>query len=668
MTSAFLAGTALTGLAASFSGAVTPVRTRTGVSTALTIAACGLGLGVGADVLYSGRPAVVDTGDLMPLSTFALDLNRFGALFVVITAVVGLCAMVFRLGYSGHGLSSRTASVILPLFVTSLLLVPAASNVTTFLFLWELMAITSLFLVLTDHRQRAEVQVAGQWYAVMTQFGAATLILGLVLLSTRCGGQSFSVMAHRAPHLPAWVRSATFVLTMVGFASKAGVVPLHVWLPRAHPEAPGPVSALMSAAMVNLGVYGIIRVGVDLLGGGPTWWWIMIMALGGLSAMFGSLHAATSNDLKRLLAYSTTDNIGLMLLGVGASGLFASTGHRTLALLALVAALLHLVFHSIFKGSLFLSASSIQQATGSTDLDGLGGLLRRMPVSGPVFLLGGAAISALPPLSGFVSEWLLLQSMLHGLPSTNVSIALAMPIGVGVLALTGGLTAFTFVKAIGIGLLGLPRTVGAERATEVRRSMWAAAGLLAGLCVVLGVAPFLVVPAVLNAAGDVTRIHQGSTLAHGWQIGLPGLPGTLAPGLLALGLAAFVGLVALARRLIHPGPVRLAEAWGCGREEQSAQMEYTATSFGEPLTRVFEDVLNPSRDIDVSHIAESRYYTEAAVIHTSLEDAFERRLYRPADRSLRRWGAAARLVPNGSVHRYLAFGLVALIIVLVVLA
>jgi len=572
VTGALLVGTALIGLAAALAGAATPVRFRIGLSMALTIAACGFGLIAGVDVLRSGHPAEVHTSALMPLSGFSLTLDRFGALFVVITAVVGICAMVFRVGYTGHGLSSRTASCILPLFVTTLLLVPAASNVTTFLFLWELMAVTSLFLVLTDHARRSEVQGAAQWYAVMTQFGAAALILGLVLLATRSGSQSFAVITVKSSHLPVWVRSTAFVLALVGFGSKAGAVPLHVWLPRAHPEAPGPVSALMSAAMVNLGVYGIVRVGMGLLGGGPTWWWLLVMALGALSALFGSLHSATSRDLKRLLAYSTTDNVGLMLLGVGASGLFASTGHRTLALVALVAALLHVVFHAVFKGSLFLSASSVQQATGGTDLDGLGGLLQRMPVSGTVFLVGGLAIAALPPFCGFVSEWLLLQSMLHGLPSSDVTIAVAMPIGVGVLALTGGLTAFTFAKAIGIGLLGLPRTARAERATEVRPSMWTGAGMLAALCLVFGVAPFLVIPAVVDAAGNVTRLHLSEPLNHGWQIGLPGVRGMLAPTLLALGLVVCGGLVALARRLVERSPVRLTEAWGCGRELQTARM------------------------------------------------------------------------------------------------
>ena len=441
-----------------------PPRARIRLSVALTAAACVCGFALAADVLATGDAATVHTSQLLPLFGFSLRLDRLGALFVAIAAGIGLCAMVFRLGYRGHGLSSRTGSCVLPLFVTTLLLVPAASAVGTFLFLWELMAVTSLLLVLADHRVRDEVQRAGQWYGVMTQFGAAALLLSLLLLADRAGSQSFAVIAQHGPHLAPWVRSTAFVVAVVGFASKAGAVPLHVWLPRAHPEAPGPVSALMSAAMVNLGIYGIIRVGDTLLGGGPTWWWLLVMALGGLSALFGALHSSTSTDLKRLLAYSTTDNVGLILLGVGASGLFAATGHRPLAVVALVAALLHVVFHAVFKGSLFLSASSLQQATGLRDLDRLGGLVRRLPRSAPVFIVAALAICALPPLCGFVSEWLLLQSLLHGLPSGDTAVEVAMPLGVGVLALTGGLTAATFVKAIGIGLLGQPRSDDAASA------------------------------------------------------------------------------------------------------------------------------------------------------------------------------------------------------------
>ena len=229
-----------------------------------------------------------------------------------------------------------------------------------------------------------------------------------------------------------------FLLALVGFGSKAGVVPFHVWLPKAHPEAPSPVSALMSGAMVALGVYGIVLVGDVLLGGGPVWWWLIVLTLGAVSALFGSLHAANSTDLKRLLAYSTTDNIGLALLALGASGLFVATGHGRLGALSLVAALVLLVNHAMFKGALFLPAGSVQVATGTRDLDELGGLLRRMPQTGALFLLAAASICALPPLNGFVGEWLLFQSLLHGVNLGSTAGDVAIPVAVAALALTGG--------------------------------------------------------------------------------------------------------------------------------------------------------------------------------------------------------------------------------------
>lgn len=665
MSAGLLAAMAACGLAASVLGAATPVRARTTLSMVLTACACGCGFAVAARVLASGDAVVFHTAGLLPLLGLSLGLDRLGALFVAVTAGIGLCAAVFRLGYRGHGMASRTASFMLPLFVTSMLLVPAASSVGTFLFFWELMAGSSLLLVLADHRHRREVAPAGRWYAVMTQFGALALVAGLVLLAAHAGGQSFAQIAGRGPHLAPWVRSVAFVLALVGFGSKAGAVPLHVWLPRAHPEAPGPVSALMSAAMVNLGIYGIVRVGDSLLGGGPAWWWLLLMAVGGLSAIFGSLHASTSTDLKRLLAFSTTDNVGLMLLGVGASGLFASTGHRTLAAVALTAALLHVVFHAVFKGSLFLSASSLQQATGLRDLDQLGGLARRLPRSVPALIVAALALAALPPMCGFVSEWFLLQSMLHGLPSADIGVEVAMPLGVAVLALAGGLTAVAVVKAIGVGLFGRPRSDAAAAAVEVPTAMWGTAGLLALLSVVFGVAPFLIIPAALDAARTGLGYGPARPLTDGWGVGMGGMRGLLAPGLLALALAAAASAAAIVRRLYQRGALRRAEAWGCGRQVQTACMQYTATSFAEPLVRVFDDVLAPVHDLDVSHSAESRYYVESASYHGSLDDAFERHAYRPLSAGLGWWGRLARRVPNGSVHRYLGFGLFALVVVLV---
>jgi len=664
---------AAAGLAASIAGGTLPVGARVRVAAALTWGACAAGLVAAITVLHSGHAMVLHTSQLIPLTGVTMVLDPLGAVFVVVTAVVGVAATVYWLGYAGHGLSSRTASAVLPVFVTSMLLVPAAGSVATFLFLWELMALSSLLLVLVDQRRSRAARSAAQWYAVMTHAGASAILLALLVLSAHAGGQTFAAIRAHAAHLSPAVRGTAFVLALVGFASKAGAVPLHVWLPKAHPEAPSPASALMSGAMVNLGVYGILLVGDSLLGGGPVWWWLVVVALGALSALFGALQSATSTDLKRMLAYSTADNMGLVLIGVGASGLFASTGHAALAALAMVAALLVLVNHAAFKGSLFLSAGSVQVATGTRDLDRLGGLMGPMPVTGVVFMVGALSIAALPPLNGFVGEWLLFESLLHGLPATSTAVAIAVPVGVAALALTGGLTAAAFVKAIGIGFLGRARSAGAAAAREVPHTMQAGAGLLAAACVVLGVAPMLVLPALEHAAATIVPGARERLLSGGVDLRLAGLQGILAPALLAAGLVLAVGGVAAARRLVRrrsatQPALRRAEVWACGRELQTARMQYTATSFAEPLQRVFDDVLRPDRDLDVTHPAESRYYAEKVTYRTSIGDVVERDLYRPVISAVEWWGRRARVLQNGSVHRYLAYGLVALVVILAVVA
>ena len=418
-------------------------------------------------VLATGHSAQWQSNQLLPLSGVTISLTPLGALFVVLVALVAVPATLYWIGYAPHGMSARITSSSFAMFVTSLLLVPAAASVSTFMFLWEMMALGSLALVLTDQGRRAAARSAGVWYGVITHVGAAFILAAFLVLDAHAGSQSFAALESHARALAPGARAAIFLLALVGFGSKAGVVPFHVWLPRAHPEAPSPVSALMSGAMVALGVYGIVLFGNVLLGGGPVWWWLIVLTLGALSALFGSLHAANSTDLKRLLAYSTTDNIGLVLLAVGASGLFVATGHARLGALSLVAALFILVNHAMFKGALFLAAGSVQVATGTRDLDEMGGLLRRMPQTGALFLVAAASICALPPFNGFVGEWLLFQSLLHGANLGNTSDDIAIPVAVAALALTAGLTIVAFVKATGIGFLGRPRSTGADGAVEV---------------------------------------------------------------------------------------------------------------------------------------------------------------------------------------------------------
>ena len=662
-----LGGLGVVGVAGALAGGLSVARARALVVALFTMAASLCALVVAVGVIHSGRSVEFTTSVVVPVTGVQLRLDPFGALFVAITAVVAIAVSLFSIGYARHHSLTRTAAVATPLFVTSMLLVPAAWSVVTFMFCWETMALTSLVLVLTDYRRGTSVRSAGLWYAVLTQIGATAIGFGLVLLAVKSGGQGFDTIIHHSSRLSPWLRGTVFVAVLAGFASKAGVVPLHVWLPKAHAEAPSAVSALMSAAMVNLGVYGIVRVGDTLLGGGPSWWWITVVVLGVASAIYGSIHAATSTDLKRRLAYSTADNIGLVMIAVGTAGLLDAAGHRSFAALALFAGMFHLVSHAVFKGTLFLSAGSVQYATGTRDLDELGGLFTRMPIASSIFAVGAVAIAALPPLCGFVSEWLLLQSLLHGLSASAAVTVVLMPLCVAALALTGGLTAAAFVKAFGVGFLGIPRSERANGAVEPPAMMSVGSGMLATMCVLFGVAPLVLVGFLNQVVRDV-QSSIGSTLnARGEALGIATARDVFDPTLIALALVVSLALVAGVRSWASRGhDVRRTLAWGCGRVVQTARMTYTATSFAEPLQRVFDDVLQPSEDLDVSHRGESRYFVESVRFGTRGGDAFERYLYQPVFTAVRALANKARLLQNGSIHRYLAYGLAALIVILVV--
>jgi formate hydrogenlyase subunit 3/multisubunit Na+/H+ antiporter MnhD subunit len=657
-----------------------PGRLRSWAAGAGTALAGAAGVTAGVTAL-SGRPAVAALPGLLPLSGLEFAADRLSGFFFVVTGAVAVPAGVYAVGYLRHSGTSRAACASLPLFVASMLLVPAAASASTLLLCWELMALTSLLLVLAEHHRRPEVAEAGRWYAVMTHLGFGCILAGLML----AGGGSLTGTRHLSPALA----GTAFVACLAGFGSKAGMVPLHAWLPRAHPEAPSHVSALMSAAMVNMGVYGIIRIGFGLLGGGARWWWLVVVLLGAASAVYGILQAAISSDLKRLLGYSTTENMGLVLTGVGAAGLFADAGHRALAALALTAALLHVAGHAAVKTLLFLSAGSVVQRAGTRDLDALGGLRAGMPATTAAFAWGALAASTLPPGTAFTSEWLLLQALVHGLPGGGTAAAVVLPVAVAAVALTAGLAVATFVKAFGTGFLARPRSDGAARATESPFSMLAGMGLAGVASAALALLPGAVLPALGRAAMTVPAITgpaitgpaiTGPAITGRGITGpvpvtglvtlrLAGVAGELSPVLLALALAAvMIAAAGWLRALPARRARRAARLWDCGGGPLTARMEYTATSFAEPLQRVFDDVLAPETDIEITHADEARYLVAAVEYRRRVPDRIEHRLYRPVLGAVQAWGTAGRRLAPGSVNRYLGYGFYAVTALLIVLA
>ena len=663
--SLYLTALGICGVAA-LCGATLPRRGRVLTSSLVGSLGCLLAFLEALKILSTGHTVSLNTGQLFPMTGLSLSLDPLAAWFILASSFVGVATCIYNVGYARGAMTSRSALTFFMVFIVTLLSVPAASSITTFMFCWELMALSSLLLILTDQARHVEARSAALWYGVMTQLGAASILLGLLIMTSSGAGQTFTQLSAHSSSMSSAARSFCFVLVLLGFASKAGAVPLHVWLPKAHPEAPSPVSALMSSSMVAMGIYGIIRIGEDVLHGGTVWWWIAVALLGVVSAFYGALHSTASTDLKRLLAYSTIDIVGLVLVGVGAAGALGDSGLASIAHLAMAASLLLVLAHAAFKGALFLAAGAVERATGTRNLDLLGGLIHSMPVTALVMALGAASIMAVPTLSGFSSEWLLLQGLLHGFSVTSTPAVIVMLLGVIALALTGGLTAVAFVKAFGIGFLGQPRSSGAVAAREVPTSMLVAMMVLVAPSLVIGVLPGVLVPLLDRTVDTAMGSPAQSTLVHGTGLVVARLNGAIAPAALMMGLIAVATLLWALNQVTTQRRARRVDAWGCGRDLQTPRMQYTATSFAEPLQRVFADVLRPQSDVEVTHVAESRYYEQSLLYENRVNDVLEARGYRPIISGALRLGRYARGLQNGSIHRYLAFGFVALVVILVV--
>lgn len=598
-----------------------------------------------------------------PFEPLLLTPDRLGGLFMALAGAVVALAALFGIGYAHGPAASRTGWTAFAVFALGMQLVPAAADAITFLLAWELMAGGSTVLLLADHASRGQVRRATIWYAVMTHLSFLFLLAGFGVLAAATGGTSWATMAGGVVAAP--VATLAFVLLLAGFATKAGLLPVHVWLPRAHPEAPSHMSAAMSAAMVKMGVYGVLLLTLRLLPDGPRWWAIVLIALGAGSALYGILQASVQADLKKLLAYSTTENVGLITTAIGVGLLLRSSSQFAVAGVALVAALLLAVSHAAFKSVLFLGAGSVLHATGERDLDLLGGLAARMPWTSVSFGVGALGAAALPVTSGFVAEWALLQSLIHVDARADRLLAIVIPITMGVVALTVGLGLLTFVKAYGIGFLARPRTPAAAGAHEAGPAMRAALVLGAVLVVGLGLVPGPLSQALAGAisAGGVSTTGGAGLLLEAADAVLNPVALTL------LTLAILVPLVALNGVLARRHPRRDVElAWGCGGERTSPRMEYNATSYSEPLVRVFRSSLQARQLVDVVHHEDAPLLVEQMTFTQETGDVIEDRLYLPATRWAGRLGDLARTVQNGSIHRYVGFSFAALVLVLVLVA
>ncbi len=600
----------------------------------------------------------------LPLIGMYFRLDPLSAFFGIIVNIGVFAASLYGMGIGGGDLSKRIEPFF-PAFAAAMNTVLLADDAFGFLFFWEIMSLCSWALVVSRHEDEDSLK-AGYVYLVMAAFGTTALLFAFGGMAGAAGGYAFDSI--RANHLTPLVSALVLAAALIGTGSKAGIMPLHAWLPLAHPAAPSHVSALMSGVMTKVAVYAIIRVVFDLLGD-PLWWWSLpFIILGATTAVGGLLYAVQEQDLKRLLAYSTIENVGIIFAGIGLAIAFKSSGIKYAAAVAMAAALIHSLNHSWFKSLLFLGAGAVLHGAGRKDLDGLGGLIHRMPKTAFYWLIGALSISALPPLNGFVSEWLLFQAVLVGPVFPEPILRFLSPVVGGMLALAAGLAAACFVRAFGTVFLGRPRSPEAASAHEAPFAQTAALGLLAVLCVLGGLfgglTAYAIGPLLTSLAGSsLMKLGEGPTpfslIAFDAERSIYDAP-TIAFFVAVSALTTMAAVHLLANRRTRRSP-----AWDCGFPDASPATQYTASSYSQPLRRVYGGIVyNAVENVDMPGPGELR----PAALHVRYSDYIWRYLYAEPAEALWSLSRQFNLIHFLTIRRYLVLMFCTLIALLVITA
>ncbi|MGH9106633.1 MAG: proton-conducting transporter membrane subunit [Acidimicrobiales bacterium] len=612
-----------------------------------------------ASTVFPGAGAATK-GDLV--GGLALRATPLAAAFIALLGVVALAIGAYAPRYHAPGKGTGTYFFVYNLAVLASLAVLVAANVTTFLVAWESMTLTCALVVLRHPRQPGVGRGTFSFLA-LSEAGFALVVVAFVIMATQCHSLDLATIAARAGGVPITWKGAAFVLALVGFGFKAGLVPLHVWLPAAHPVAPADGSAFLSGLIVKLGVYGIALFGFVLLGHQPPWWGLLTMMMGAFSALIGILYALTESDLKRFLAYSTVENVGVIVAALGAAMTFASYGRRDLGAFLLLVALYHVVNHGAYKTLLFLEAGVVEHGAGTRDLDHLGGLVHRMRATSVISLIGVLGIAALPPLNGFVSEWLLFQGLFQGFRAPSRLAGVLIVVAAAVLGLTAGLAVMAFARAFGVGFLGMARSRRAAHATENGQPL-VGPGLLAAACVALGVGA----PAVLVALDRVAKGVTGVQLKP--KLLLPNLTvipahtnfAAFSPTYLAVFIVAVTAVPVVIYLAARPrGARRSVPVWDGGIVEFKPRMQYTATTYANPVKVIFDRFYTP--EVQVDRASEDPAGLSGPVHYRrQVRHLAEEYLYRPITRFFRRLAHLLRHVQSGDVNWYLLYILVAVVV------
>lgn len=599
---------------------------------------------LGAGAITAGAiTAVVRSLDLSltlfhinPVLALSFRLDRLSSFFIIIIGTVSFCAVIYSMTYIEHyenGRGKQFLTSALAFFILSMVLVAASKTTFGFLFFWELMSLSSFFLVMFD-LDKPETQKAGIFYFAMTQLGTVFLFMAFMLLYRFTGSFDISV----AGNIPQWGKGLIFVSLFVGFGTKAGIIPFHKWLPYAHSASPSNVSALMSGVMLKVAIYGLVRFILDVFRP-DLWWGILLLSFGSLTAFLGIIYAFKEHDLKKLLAYCSIENIGVIVVGLGLYVIFNFYGLRVQADLCIYGALFHTLNHALFKSSLFMTAGSVVQSAGTRDIEQMGGLVKRMPVTAAIFLVGSCAIAALPPLNGFASEIMIFQAYLTSFGLGRPILEIFLTAGLAALALTSTLAAACFAKAFGIIFLARPRSEAARTAREAPFAQLLAPGILVSLCVGLGIFSYQLVSKVRS--------------------GLP-LPDMLPIGMILL---ALIGISFLFMRLVG-ARVRITETWGCGMPSQTGKMEYSGDGFSEPIVTVFKPVFRTRKMSNREFYDKYNSIPKSSSGEIGTLKFFEERIYLPIARFFIKIAGAVSNLHNADMDALILYSFIAVVLVI----
>jgi hydrogenase-4 component B len=644
--------------------------TRAGIRACCLVSGLGgaAALAGGVSALLSGNSRVVSAGGSVVVGTLQLQATSLAGVFVALLGLiaVSLAAYVPRYHEPGHATGLYLA--VYNLAVLASLAVLAAGNVVTFLVAWETMALLCYLLILRRPR-RSDVAAGAFWFLALSEVGFVAIIAAFVILAAKTHTMQLDLIAARAHLVSGDWRVAAYLLALTGFGFKAGLVPLHVWLPEAHPVAPADGSAFLSGLITKLGVYGIALFGFELLPTGPAWRGVLTMAAGAVTAAIGILYALNERDIKRFLAFSTIENIGIIVTAFGAAMTFLAYGQRLLWAFLLLAGLYHVANHGTYKTLLFQEAGVIEHATGTRDMDRLGGLAHRMPRSSVITFVGTLGIAALPPLNGFVSEWLIFQGLFQGFRTGSHLVAILIVVAAGTLGLTGGLAVYAFVRGFGIPFLGMPRTRQAAAASEARQPVTGPA-LLAVACVALAIGAPVVLAGLARAMRTVTGVALRPVLLPGNLTVIPAHTNFsgFSPTWLTVFLLAVLAVPALIYLAGRPrGASRIEPVWDGGIIAFKPRMQYSAMTFSAPTRVMFDALYRPSVSVDR---ASDDPAGSSGPVHYESEVApiFERYLYRPVIRAFEWLADVVRPIQSGDVNLYLFYVFAAVLVAYLVAA